>query len=138
MQEICFQEDFDGWNREKQKLHNRKDINSFYIQPRQIWYVKLWLNIWFEQNGKRSFQRPVLVIQRIWILFFVVPLSTKDKANPYYYKLKSTSFDKSSLTILSQVRMLDKRRFINPIGFVNEAEFCAIKKLLKDIYLTGV
>jgi len=41
MQEICFQENFNEWNEEKQKLHQRVDINSFYIQPRQIWYVKL-------------------------------------------------------------------------------------------------
>jgi len=65
-------------------------------------------------------------------------LSTKDKLNPYYYKLKSVSFDKPSLAILSQVRMMDKRRFVNPIGFISEEEFFIIKKLLKDIYLTGV
>ena len=138
MQEICFQENFNEWNEEKQKLHQRVDINSFYIQPRQIWYVKLWINVWFEQNGKRDFQRPILVIQRIWILFFVVPLSTKNKLNPYYYKLTSVSFNKPSLAILSQVRIVDKRRFINPIGLVSEEEILIIKKLLKDIYLTGV
>ena len=138
MQEICFQENFNEWNSEKQKLHMRKDINAFYIKSREIWYVKLWINIWFEQNGKREFQRPVLVVKRIWLLFFVIPLSTKDKLNPYYYKLKSVSFDKPSLAILSQVRMMDKRRFVNPIGFISEEEFFIIKKLLKDIYLTGV
>jgi mRNA-degrading endonuclease toxin of MazEF toxin-antitoxin module len=48
------------------------------------------------------------------------------------------SFDKTSLAILSQVRIVDKRRFINPIGLVSEEEILIIKKLLKDIYLTGV
>lgn len=87
---------------------------------------------------KWEFQRPVLVIERIWILFLIVPLSTKEKDTPFYYKLSSTSFDKPSMAILSQIRVIDKKRFINPIWFVSTAEILIIKKLLKDIYLKGV
>ena len=56
---------FDFRNEEKWILHTRHDVNGFYVQPREIWYVKLGINIGFEQNGKREFQRPVLVIERI-------------------------------------------------------------------------
>lgn len=131
-------ETFDIRNEEKRTLHTRHDINRFYVQPREIWYVKLGVNIWFEQNGKREFQRPVLVVERIWILLFVIPLSTKEKNSPYYYKLQSTSFDKPSMAMLSQIRVIDKRRFVNQIGLVSKDELCIIKKLLKEMYLKGV
>ena len=131
-------ETFDIWNEQKWNLHNRDDVNKFHVQSREIWYVKLWINIWFEQNGKREFQRPVLVVERIWILLFVIPLSTKEKDSPYYYKLQSTSFDKPSMAMLSQIRVIDKRRFINPIGLISKEELLIIKKLLKDMYLKGV
>jgi len=129
---------FDIWNENKKVVNNRNDVDQFYVKPREIRYVKLWVNIWFEQNGKWEFQRPVLVIERIWVLFLIVPLSTKQKDNPFYYKLNSTSFDKPSMAILSQIRVIDKKRFINPIWSVSITEFLTIKKLLKDIYLKGV
>lgn len=130
-------ETFNVRNEEKRILHTRHDVDWFYVQPREIWYVKLGVNIWFEQNGKREFQRPVLVVQRIWILFFVIPLSTKEKLNKYYYKLQSVDFGKPSMAILSQVRIIDKRRFVNVIGCISTYEPQIIKKLLKDTYLHG-
>jgi mRNA interferase MazF len=94
------------------------------------------LNIGFEENGKDDFKRPVLVICRIGVLFFIVPLSTQDKGNKFYYTLKSVSFNKPSLAILSQVRMIDKKRFVHRIGQVSEEEMINIEKLLKDLYLS--
>lgn len=71
------------------------------------------------------------------MLFFVVPLSTKEKPNKYYYKLQSVDFGKPSMAILSQVRIIDKRRFVNVIGCISIYELQIIKKLLKDTYLHG-
>jgi mRNA-degrading endonuclease toxin of MazEF toxin-antitoxin module len=72
------------------------------------------------------------------MLFFVVPLSTKRKENPFYYELFSAHFTKPSLAILSQVRVIDKKRFVNIIGSVTTNELLIIKKLLKKLYLPGV
>ncbi len=129
---------FNVRNEEKRIIHTRHDVNRFHVQPREIWYVKLWVNVWFEQNGKREFQRPVLVVERIWILFFVIPLSTKEKNNSYYYKLQSVSFNRPSMGMLSQIRVIDKRRFVNQIWLISKDELVIIKKLLKDMYLKGV
>jgi hypothetical protein len=41
--------------------------------------VKMWLNIWDEQNWKEKFQRPVLILKKIWSLFFCISLTTKNK-----------------------------------------------------------
>ena len=129
---------FDERNEEKKELHKRDDLEDFFVNEWEIWYVKLGVNVWFEQNGKNEYQRPVLVIQRIGTLFFVIPLSTKLKKNKYYYELQSVKFNKPSLAILSQWRVLDKRRFVNPIGKVSSSELLQIKKSLKDVYLKGI
>jgi len=42
------------------------------------------------------------------------------------------------MAILSQIRVIDKRRFINPIGSIGKEELLIIKKLLKEMYLKGV
>ena len=44
-------EAFDEWNEEKKTIHLQQGENIF-INPRDIWYVKLGLNIGNEQNGK--------------------------------------------------------------------------------------
>ena len=69
-------EKFNFWNLEKQKIHFWKDIKR-YPKEREIWYIKMWINIWVEENGKDDFLRPVLVIKKIWILVFWVALSTQ-------------------------------------------------------------
>ena len=69
-------EKFDEWNEEKKSIHLSKEDNIF-INPRDIWYVKLGLNIGNEQNGKGEFRRPVLVIRRIGNMYFCVPLTTQ-------------------------------------------------------------
>ena len=75
------------------------------------------------------------MIRRIGILFFIIPLSTQNKNNTFYYALKSVSFDKPSLAILSQVRVIDKRRFLHRIGQVSDGEMIHIEKLLKELFL---
>jgi mRNA-degrading endonuclease toxin of MazEF toxin-antitoxin module len=90
-----------------------------------------------EENGKEDFRRPVLVINRIGGLFFVVPLSTKEKDNKFYYRLTSVDFKKPSLVMLSQARVIDKKRFMNKIGEISDEEFQKIKKFLRKMYLPG-
>lgn len=129
--------EFTQWNDQKFDLHLREKILDFYVDPGEIWYVKLGVNVWFEQNGKSEFQRPVLVVSRIGMLFFILPLSTKNKINKFYYSLTFVHFDKPSLVVLSQARVIDKRRFVNAIGMVSDEELLVIKKLLRDLYLPG-
>ncbi len=44
-------EKFDEWNEEKKYLHS-EEIGERYINPREIWYIKMGMNIGNEQNGK--------------------------------------------------------------------------------------
>lgn len=57
-------EKFDIWNEEK-KLITAKNSDNFYVNKKEIWYVKLGINIGSESNGKKYFRRPVLVLKKV-------------------------------------------------------------------------
>lgn len=110
--------DFDLWNSDKKIVDTRKTI---HVKIWQIWHCKLWVNIWSEENGKWWFLRPVLILQIIWNMVFVVPLTTNTKwlYHPLYYQLQWIDFwthpdwsKKVSLAMLAQCRMIDTKRCI--------------------------
>ena len=129
-----------GWNKfdvrniEKQNIHLNTSNQNLLIHPRDIWYVKLWINIWFEQNGKKAFLRPVVVISKIWNMYFCIPLTTKWKNNKWYHKIHSIPFWKPSSIILSQARTLDKSRFHTKLGKVSSVELSFIKQKIAKLY----
>jgi len=127
---------FDSRNIIKKRLEILKKKN--YPKTMSIWYVRLWRNVWFEENGKLEFFRPVLVIRKIWNLYFCIPLTTKWKKWYYYYKLLNKYNWKQSWLLLSQWRVLDSKRFVSNIGILDDNEFLGIKKLLKNVYLWKV
>jgi len=88
-------------NERKIHIHLLYDI-KFHIKEREIWYVFLWQNIWYEQNWKTDFTRPVLVIKKIWNMIFSLPMTTKWKDNNFYYKIESINFDRPSFLNISQ------------------------------------
>ena len=125
---------FNIWNLLKQKIHfwNNKE---FFVKPKQIWYVHNWINVWFETNGKwNDFKRPVLVLKKVWNVFFVAPMSTKWKDdNKFYYKLDDSYFNKPSYILLSQIKIIDKKRFFEEIWEISWEDFRNIKNKLKDL-----
>jgi len=130
--------DYDKRN-EIKKETNKKSKGLPYPKERQVWRIKLGVNIWYEADGKEMFLRPVLVMKRIGTLYRVIPLTTKYKENRFHYTLLSNTFWKEkSIVILSQWRVVDKKRFTQFLWYVSLQEFEHIKKLLKDMYLPGV
>lgn len=129
--------DFEGRNIEKQWLETLH-TQDFYVNSWEIWYVKLWVNIGFEEDGKREYRKPVLVVSRIGSLFFVPPLTSKIKDNKYHYRLLSPYFEISSIAMLSQARVIDKRRFLDKIGWISQEEMIDIQKKLKELYLRAL
>jgi mRNA interferase MazF len=120
----------------KEKTH--KDVhNTVFIKPRQIRFVKLGCNIWYEEDGKwDDFARPVLVINKIWNTFFVIPLTTWGKDHHmFYHTLTTTKSNKISRLILNQWRTISKERFMSHIDTVSTTEFVTIKKLLYNLYI---
>ncbi len=131
---------FKKWNIEKQAIH-RDEIREFFVNNREIWFVKMVQNIGFEENGKDHFLRPVLVLKKVGNMFFTVALTSKGKErNTFYYKfsemhLHNPRYAGSSYAILSQVRVMDKRRFFKYAGSVSVKDFEEVKQKLRALLL---
>lgn len=122
---------FDIRSIEKEKINNRTDVRDFYVNQKEIRYAKLGVNVWNETDWKELFERPVLILAKVWSLFRVLPMTTKGKVgSTFYHKILSHDFGKPSFVILSQIRTIDKKRLLYPIGSINNQEFQIIKKSL--------
>ena len=131
---------FNDWNKEKQSLQFSKS-RPVYPKPREIWFTKTGVNLGFEENGKKDFLRPVLVIKKVGNLLFTVSLTSKGKDNhKFYHKINSAIFNAqnqknadNSYVILSQVKVMDKKRFTENMGRLSTEELINIKEKLRII-----
>lgn len=129
-----YNKDYDMRNIDKKILDNK--MVSFYILPNEIRHIKLWVNIGDEEDGKWGFIRPALVISKIGALFFVVPLTSKIKYNIFHYHITTGNMsERNSFIILSQGKVIDRKRFIRRIWHIHNPELAYIKKLLHRLYL---
>ena len=131
---------FDQWNLEKKHIHYEwatGNRGKFYINPQEVWYAKLGINVWYEQDGKSEFKRAVLVVKKLGNLFLILPMTTKQKENRYHIKLQSFTW-RDSWLILSQIKTIDRNRFIEKIGEINFTELKNIKKNLSDYYFSDL
>jgi mRNA interferase MazF len=127
-----YKKDFDKWNTEK-KIVDGKVINrDLFFYAREIWWVSAGLNIGVEADGKNdNFERPMLIIKKfnsdmIWVL----PLTTKEKENKYYFKLDHEIV--KSWVILSQIKTISTKRLLRKIGSISENDFKEVILRLQD------
>ena len=133
---------FDLWNTVKKQIHFGEDRKVF-MKPREIWFTTMGENIGFEENGKKRFLRPVLVLKKVGNLFFTVALTSQGKdSHRFYHKFDTAVFNEDnqqhkdrSYVILSQVKVMDKKRFTQHIGNISEKEFELVKEKLKALLL---
>ena len=125
---------FDDRNSVKKKVDSQE--RDGFVNPREVRYLHQWINVWNEENGKwGDYKRPVLVIKKVWSLFFVASMTTWWKDSKFYHTLPKEVFGQTSRIILSQVKVVDKKRFIEHIGTIPQEEFIAIKKKLIALLL---
>ena len=124
------QKDFDDRNNQKKLLDVSK--RSVFVTEREIRLAHLWVNVRYEIDWKwETYERPVLVIKKLWWLFFVIPMTTKGSEWPWYYDLPENVFWKRSRLVLSQVKVIDRNRFVRKIQRIEKWLFCDIKEKLK-------
>lgn len=122
--------DFDQWNEQKKQLD--ASHRHVFVSEREVRLAHVWINIRYEIDGKwDTYERPVLVIKKLWGLFFIVPMTTKGNECPRYYDLPETIFEKPSRLILSQVKLIDRNRFVRKVKRIDKALFFDIKEKLK-------
>ena len=127
--------DFDGWNKEKKRIN---DTNPpVFFHTREVWWCKLGINVGFEQDGKnKQFSRPVVILKTYSTnAALVVPLTSKNKKGTYYFDIGRVD-GRSAKAVLSQIRFLDKRRFINKVDTINKEIFEKLRSALIQINLS--
>lgn len=126
------QKDFDGWNQRKKIIH-AKNTNKRYHE-RDIWWCSLGINVGFEEEGTGMFgERPVLILKGFSEqVCLVIPLTTSKKKNPYHIPV-GTVDGKEAFAIISQLRLVDTKRFVNKVSMVDKGVFEAIRKAVKDM-----
>ena len=126
------QKDFDSWNKNKKQIH-AENANKLYHE-REVWWCSLGVNVGFEQDGTGADnERPVLILKGFSKqVCLVMPLTTSEKKNPYHASLGKVD-GRNAFAIISQIRLIDTKRLINKIGFVEQKIFEKIRKAAKDL-----
>lgn len=123
--------DFKRWHNKKKDIH--KDGQRVFSHEREIWWCSLGLNIGFEQDGNGpEFQRPVIVLRKFnnevcWVL----PITTKPKTGKYYFPV-DLGDNIERRVILSQLRLIDSKRFLDKITTLPEEQFENLEKSVQS------
>lgn len=85
-----------------------------------------------ERSGK-DFERPVLVVKGFnKKICLVVPLTTNIKKGRFYFDVGEVD-GKQATCILSQIRLIDTKRFKNKIGYIKIDKLLEIKKAIQKL-----
>jgi mRNA interferase MazF len=123
--------DFDAWNVEKKRTQEEKP--RLYT-VREIWWCRLGINVGSELDGKGvRFLRPCVIIRAFGSdACFVVPLTTSARDHPLRIPVSEVQGEEARANI-SQMRIVDTRRLVEKIGFLNERLFQELKKRAKAL-----
>ncbi len=127
--------DFDRWNKDKQKIHGSIPDPEEFFSEREIWWCALGCNVGDEEDGKNyDFERPVLIVKKFnRQIVLAVPISTKNKDNPYYFPFKHDGITFSIM--ISQLRLLSTKRFLRRIRKIDHNLFSEIKNKIVEMIL---
>jgi len=125
--------DYKIWMPVKSEINN-KELCPKGIKEREIWICNVGDNVGFEEDGKgNDFTRPVLILKVFSKRFcYIVPLSKTEKRGKYYYAFDGNT-GKTSVALLSQIRVIDTMRLRHKIGITDKKDFDKIKKRVIDL-----
>lgn len=125
--------DFDRWNEKKRNLHDR-NCPPFYHE-REIWWCALGVNIGFEQDGSgEDYRRPVLILKGFSAkTCLVVPLTTSHHKHILRPSVGMVG-DKEAYALLSQLRVIDTKRLIRKMEYLEKGTFEIIRKAIKTLF----
>lgn len=126
------EKDFDNWNNKKKQTHAEQP--RLYT-VREVWWCRLGVNIGSEQDGGgKFFLRPVVIIRGFGAdTCMVVPLTTSPRQHPLRIPI-GTIQGKEAIALLSQVRVVDTRRLVEKVGFLDQEAFGRLRKAAKMLF----
>jgi mRNA interferase MazF len=127
---------FDEWNIVKKNTENQNF--TLTVKPREIYWVKIGINIGNEEFGKDAdFTRPVIIIRRLTKdLFIGIPITTTLKDNDYFHQFSYTNKTRGIIensAMILQLRTYSVKRVLNKIGKINTEDFKKIIEKTKMI-----
>ena len=109
------------------------------IKPGEIWIVELSIRADDTIGHETQKTRPCLAIATSPFanMVTIIPLQSNLDANnlPYTHLIKKSQKNKlknDSIAVIFQVRSLDRKRFRNFIGIIDDKDLVKIKTILKD------
>ncbi len=126
------QKEFNRWNTLKQAIH--QNGSSKFYHAREIWWCALVATVGFEQDGSGSeYRRPVIILKGLGSeTCLIVPLTTSDKKHPMRLPVGLIG-TKNASAVLSQIRVIDTRRLVRKIGYLEKSIFERIRKAARDM-----
>lgn len=124
---------FDSWNEIKKKLDAESDKPDRFPQEGEVWMCSLGKNIGYEQNGGGdNFSRPILIVKKFNNkMFWVIPLSTKQKKLDFYFNYTDIE-NRKVAAILAQLKLLSLKRLSRKLYEIDYQTLLEIKNRLKQ------
>ncbi len=125
------EKDFDGWNKAKKRT-NAEHPRLYTV--REIWWCRLGVNVGTEQDGKgESFLRPALILHGFGPdACLIVPLTTSDHEHKLRVPVGIVDGYLARAN-LSQIRVVDTRRLVEKVGFLEKGLFMGLRKAARGL-----
>lgn len=119
--------DFGGWNEQKKRTNERQDTPFYHA--RELWWCTLGVNIGSEQDGTGTeYRRPILVLKGLSAeTCIAIPLTTSARNHPLRPAIGEVE-GKGAHALLSQIRVIDTKRLVRKIGYLDKGIFEEIRK----------
>ena len=132
MEEFEISEKLDIWNGIKKEL-SMKPSNALFKEG-EVWWISVGVNLGRESFGKgERFARPVLVFKKLTKdIFFGLPITSRENIGSWYIPIELPG--RSRLAMLHQARIFDRKRMLERMGALKEAEFEAIQATFCKFY----
>ena len=126
------EKEFDKWNQKKKYIHEEKS-RRFY-REREVWFCHVGTNVGFEQDGSGiEYKRAVLVLKAFSReTCLIIPLTTSVHAHRMRIPIGEIA-GKKACAIISQIRVVDTKRFVSRIDILDRMTFDFIRKTIKDM-----
>jgi mRNA interferase MazF len=128
------QKDFDNWNEKKKNINEAGESKLYHA--RELWWCSLGMNVGSEEDGTgKEYERPILILKGLGPkICIVLPLTTSKSRHPMRVPIGTIdSAGKENSVIISQIKVIDTKRLIDRIGFLDTEKFEEVRKTIKGI-----
>jgi len=127
------QKEFGRWIQLKEILHFQLN-NTPDVHERDLWWASVGENVGSEMNGKsEKFSRPVLIIKKLAVGFYLVaPSTSQEKDGSWYVEIQHKG--RPMYICLHQIRTIDCRRLWSRLGQISGPEFKRVKNAFWKLY----